>query len=103
MNTKLKKLKTTAEGRGDRPSRTIPKRVMNVREVSEYLRVHRATIYRLLKLKRIPGFRIGGDWRFNVELIDRWRSELEAKLAPPVGNQAKHGHDPRKPAGGEII
>lgn len=55
--------------------------MMTVREVSEYLRVHPTTIYRLLKLKRIPGFRIGGDWRFNPELIDKWRAEMEMKPA----------------------
>jgi excisionase family DNA binding protein len=45
-------------------------RVMKVTEVSEYLRVHRSTIYRLLRFQAIPGFRIGSDWRFNREDID---------------------------------
>ena len=48
-------------------------KVMTVPEVSAYLRVHRSTIYRLLKHRRIPGFQVGSDWRFNVEEIDRWR------------------------------
>ena len=46
---------------------------MTVREVCAYLRVSRATIYRLLKQNRIPAFRLGSDWRFNIEQIDRWR------------------------------
>jgi excisionase family DNA binding protein len=44
-----------------------------VREVCAYLRVSRATIYRLLKEHQIPAFRLGSDWRFNIEAIDRWR------------------------------
>ena len=48
-------------------------KTMTIREVSAYLRVSKGTIYRLLKQNRIPGFRIGSDWRFNVEEIDRWR------------------------------
>ena len=48
-------------------------KVITVGELSEYLRVHRSTIYRLLKQQRLPGFKIGSDWRFNVETIDRWR------------------------------
>ncbi|MGA8058088.1 MAG: helix-turn-helix domain-containing protein [Candidatus Binataceae bacterium] len=48
---------------------------MTVHEVSTYLRVHPSTIYRLLKRHQIPGFRIGSDWRFNIEEIDRWRLE----------------------------
>ncbi len=46
---------------------------MTVNELSDYLRVHRSTIYRLLKKREIPGFKIGSDWRFNVEAIDQWR------------------------------
>jgi excisionase family DNA binding protein len=46
---------------------------MTVREVSAYLQVHPSTIYRLLARHQIPAFRIGSDWRFNIEAIDRWR------------------------------
>ena len=48
-------------------------KVLTVGELSEYLRGHRSTVYRLLKSGRLPGFKIGSDWRFNVEAIDRWR------------------------------
>jgi excisionase family DNA binding protein len=48
-------------------------KVMTVKELAEYLRVHRSTIYRLLKKGSLPGFKIGSDWRFNVEDIDQWR------------------------------
>ena len=49
-----------------------PRNVMTLRELSAYLKVHPSTVYRLLKLNQIPGFRVGSDWRFNVESIDRW-------------------------------
>ena len=49
--------------------------VMTVSELAAYLRVHPSTIYRLLKHKRIPAFKVGSDWRFNRETIDRWRLE----------------------------
>jgi excisionase family DNA binding protein len=48
-------------------------RVLTVGDLSEYLRVHRSTIYRLLKKGQLPGFKIGSDWRFNTEVIDQWR------------------------------
>jgi len=50
-------------------------KVLTVGELSEYLRVHRSTIYRLLKKGQLPGFKIGSDWRFNVEAIDQWRMQ----------------------------
>ena len=46
--------------------------MMTVHEVAVYLKVHQATIYRLLKNGEIPGFRIGSDWRFNRESISKW-------------------------------
>ncbi|HUY18903.1 MAG TPA: helix-turn-helix domain-containing protein [Candidatus Binataceae bacterium] len=47
-------------------------RVLTVRELADYLRVHPSTVYRLLRTNQLPGFRIGSDWRFNVEVIDQW-------------------------------
>jgi excisionase family DNA binding protein len=54
-----------------------PTKVMTVHELSDYLHCHRSTIYRLLRRNQIPAFRVGGDWRFNVEEIDRWRLQRE--------------------------
>jgi excisionase family DNA binding protein len=47
-------------------------RVMTVGEVAKYLRVHQTTIYRLLKTHKLPAFRVGSDWRFNSETIEKW-------------------------------
>ena len=55
-------------------------KVLTVNELAEYLRVHRSTIYRLLKKGQLPGFKIGSDWRFNVEVIDDWRLRQGAGL-----------------------
>jgi excisionase family DNA binding protein len=39
---------------------------------ARYLRCHPGTVYRLLKLRQIPAFKIGGDWRFQKSAIERW-------------------------------
>jgi excisionase family DNA binding protein len=46
---------------------------LTVAELSEYLHVHKTTIYRMLKEQKLPGFRIGSDWRFSLEAINRWQ------------------------------
>jgi len=51
----------------------VSRNVMNVQELSDYLRVHPSTIYRLLKRGLLPAFKIGSDYRFNLEQIDAWR------------------------------
>jgi len=50
-----------------------PTVVLTVADLCEYLKVHRTTVYKLLKARKIPAFRFGGDWRFNREQIDKWR------------------------------
>ena len=47
--------------------------VLTVEEVARYLHVHQSTIYRLLRQKELPAFKVGSDWRFNIESIDKWR------------------------------
>ena len=53
-------------------------RILTVQDVASYLRVHPSTIYRMLKKNQLPAFRVGSDWRFNVEAIDKWRAAVES-------------------------
>ena len=46
--------------------------VMTVREVADYLKVRDRTIYRLVGNGEMPGFKVGGSWRFRKAEIDRW-------------------------------
>jgi len=54
--------------------------VMTLEEVANYLRVHPSTIYRLVKKGKLPAFKVGSDWRFNLESIDHWRSQAEVTI-----------------------
>jgi excisionase family DNA binding protein len=55
----------------------LESKVLTVQEVSTYLRVHPSTIYRMLKKNLLPAFRVGSDWRFTIEAIDKWRASVE--------------------------
>jgi excisionase family DNA binding protein len=46
--------------------------VMTVRDLARYLNCHQGTVYRLLKQRDLPAFRLGGSWRFRREQIDEW-------------------------------
>ena len=52
--------------------------VMTLDEVAQFLKVHPSTVYRLLKQHSIPAFKLGSDWRFNQESIERWMETKEA-------------------------
>jgi excisionase family DNA binding protein len=58
-------------------------RILNVSELSEYLRIHKTTIYRMLREGRLPGFRIGSDWRFSVEAIEQWQRDQTTTVREP--------------------
>ncbi|HEY1851234.1 MAG TPA: helix-turn-helix domain-containing protein [Candidatus Binataceae bacterium] len=52
--------------------------ILTVNELAGYLRVHPATIYRLLKARQLPAFRVGFDWRFKRDTIDEWVRSRQA-------------------------
>ena len=41
-------------------------------ELAEYLKLHPYTIRRLCREGKIPTFRVGGQWRFRKDEIDKW-------------------------------
>jgi excisionase family DNA binding protein len=51
-------------------------------QVARYLKVNKFTVYRLLARKKIPGFKVGNQWRFKQDVIDAWlaaKSNLRKK------------------------
>jgi len=62
-------------GRRPTPSGLSPdaeSEVMTVRGVAQYLHCHYSTIYRLVEHRQLPGFRLGGNWRFLRSDIEKW-------------------------------
>ena len=49
--------------------------IMTIKEVSAYLKITEKTAYRLAAERKIPGFKVGGAWRFRKQEIDAWINE----------------------------
>ena len=49
--------------------------ILTLREVAEYLKLAEKTAYRLAAEGRLPGFKVGGSWRFKESDIDTWIEE----------------------------
>ena len=58
---------------------STPRYVMTVAEIAEYLKVQRITIYRWARKGKIPAFRVGEDWRFHRDAIDKWMRDRQVK------------------------
>lgn len=48
--------------------------ILTAEEVAKYLRVHPYTVKRLAREGKLPGFKVGGQWRFNSKEINKLQS-----------------------------
>jgi len=49
--------------------------ILTVKQLASYLQMDEHTIYRLAKSGKIPAMKIGAEWRFKKDLVDRWIEE----------------------------
>lgn len=45
---------------------------LTIKDLAKYLNVTERTIYNLLERRELPGFKVGSNWRFRKEDIDKW-------------------------------
>ncbi len=46
--------------------------ILTLKEVADYLKLAEKTAYRLAAEGKLPGFKVGGSWRFQREDILKW-------------------------------
>ena len=46
--------------------------ILTLEEVAHYLRLKPQTIYKWVQEGRIPGVKLGKEWRFRRSVLDRW-------------------------------
>jgi excisionase family DNA binding protein len=46
--------------------------ILTFKEVAAYLRLAEKTTYRLASEGKLPGFKVGGSWRFKQEDLAAW-------------------------------
>lgn len=56
--------------------------VLNAREAAAFLKAHVETVRRLARRGEIPSFKLGKDWRFSKDALQRWSE----------GQQRQHSH-----------
>jgi excisionase family DNA binding protein len=71
---------------------------MTLEEVAAYLKVRPQTIYTWAQERRIPGAKLGKEWRFKKSLIDEWFvAHLDEKFADLIATW-KRKEQPQPPA-----
>lgn len=54
--------------------------ILTIKEVAVYLKLTEKTAYRLTAEGKIPGFKVGGSWRFKMVDIENWIEEKKMKV-----------------------
>jgi excisionase family DNA binding protein len=49
--------------------------ILTLKEVAEYLKLAEKTAYRLAAEGKLPGFKVGGSWRFRRKELEDWIAE----------------------------
>ena len=53
--------------------------ILTLKEVAEYLKLAEKTAYRLAAEGKLPGFKVGGSWRFKESDIESWIEQKKTK------------------------
>jgi len=47
-------------------------KLMTIKEMADYLRLSKVTVYKMTRQGKIPALKIGKQWRYNKSEIDTW-------------------------------
>ena len=69
--------------------------ILTIREVADLLKINEKTVYKLAGDAKIPGFKVGGSWRFDRATIAKWiekgsaaADEAPQPMEPEVSDRA---------------
>lgn len=68
--------------------------IMTIDEVAEYLKLKVKTAYHLAAKGDIPGFKVGGAWRFRRRDIEAWIHHQTSKDEPENADPTKKKYKP---------
>lgn len=61
------------------PGISMTDQILTLKEVAEYLKLAEKTAYRLAAEGKLPGFKVGGSWRFKQADIEQWIEDQKNK------------------------
>lgn len=53
--------------------------IFTLKEVADYLKLAEKTAYRLAVGGKLPGFKVGGTWRFKAVDLEQWIEQQKQK------------------------
>jgi excisionase family DNA binding protein len=59
--------------------------VLTIEELSDYLKISKSSLYKLVQDGNLPGLKIGRHWRFQKAVIDQWMKDKTNLPLPEKG------------------
>lgn len=56
--------------------------ILTITEVADFFKVAEKTVYALAQKGELPGFKVGGQWRFRRTAIDAWIDDRTLTTEP---------------------
>ncbi|HGZ7340486.1 methylation-associated defense system helix-turn-helix domain-containing protein MAD1 [Vibrio parahaemolyticus] len=53
--------------------------ILTIQEVADYLKLNEKTAYRLASEGKLPGFKVGGSWRFKRTDLEAWIEKQKSR------------------------
>jgi len=61
--------------------------VLTIEELSDYLKIPKSTLYKLVREGKVPCQKVGRHWRFRKGAIDHWLEETRANKPDSGGDR----------------
>lgn len=68
----------------------MEREIWTVKQVAFYLRINPKTVYELANSGELPGFKVGGSWRFKRADIWQWVEERKKVMAEDMKKCERH-------------
>jgi excisionase family DNA binding protein len=56
---------------------------LTIDQIADYLQVSKEKIYKLCQKGKMPASKFGGQWRFKMQVVDRWMLKDQAVKKKP--------------------
>lgn len=63
--------------------------ISTLQEIAKYLKVDKRTVYRMVKSKQLPAFKVRNQWRFKKDAIDKWIEANNVTVNDTVNNKVE--------------
>jgi len=77
--------------------------ILTLQEIAKYLKVDKRTVYRMVKSKQLPAFKVRNQWRFKKDAIDKWIEANNVTVDDTVNNKVEVPIVGRVSAGSPIL